>query len=122
MRKVIALTLAIALTLSLGSTPANAAKCDEADTASIRSLFVSVIRISAHQGRNVEENHKVLSNIRSFSKSIKSNKLVESLSDLKGVIEQGGLHPGSTDFWGYREGSAWKTYKATLTMTQKDLC
>jgi hypothetical protein len=48
--------------------------------------------------------------------------LKKSLRALKEVIKEGELNQGSTDYWGYREGSAWKTYKSALTLTQKNLC
>jgi hypothetical protein len=81
-----------------------------------------VIRLSAHQGRNIDENHEVVSNIGRITKSLTSTKLKKSLRALKEVIKEGELNQGSTDYWGYREGSAWKTYKSSLTLTQKNQC
>ena len=117
-----ALILATALWLAIGITPSHSATCSTSDTSRIRALFVPVIKISAHQGRNVEQNHKVVAAIKDINKSISSTKLKQSLTALKTLVEQGELNKGSTEYWGYREGSAWKTYKAALTITQKNLC
>lgn len=122
MKRILTLAVSLALTASLAVAPANAATCSANDTESVRSLFVPVIRLSAHQGRNVEENHEVVSSIKKITKSVSSSKLKKSLLKLRSVIEIGELNQGSTEYWGYREGSAWKTYKAALTMTQKGLC
>lgn len=122
MKRTLAVVIGLAISATLGVVPANAATCSASDTESIRSLFVPVIRLSAHQGRNVEENHEVVSSIGKITKSLTSPKLKKSLRALKEVIREGELNQGSTDFWGYREGSAWKTYKTALTITQKDRC
>lgn len=122
MRKILSVAIAFVLAFGLGLAPANAAACTVADTESIRSLFVPVTRLSAHQGRNVEENQAVLVSVQKIAESTKSAKLRKSLNALEDVIREGQLNPGSTDFWGYREGSAWKTYKSALTLTQKGRC
>lgn len=122
MKRPLAVTIGLAMTLTLGLGPASAVECTPTETESVRSLFVPVIRISAHQGRNVEQNHKVVAAIKDINKSISSTKLKQSLTALKTLVEQGELNKGSTEYWGYREGSAWKTYKAALTITQKNLC
>ena len=122
MKKTISLVIGLALTASLAVAPANATSCSETDTDSVRSLFVPVIRLSAHQGRNLEENREVVGSIQKISRSVSSSKLKKALIKLRGVIEQGELNQGSTVYWGYREGSAWKTYKSALTITQKGLC
>jgi len=122
MKRTLALVIGLALTASMTVAPANAASCSESDTESVRSLFVPVIRISAHQGRNVDESREMVASIQRITKSVSSSKLKKSLNKLRGVIEQGELNQGSTEYWGYREGSAWKTYKSALTITQKGLC
>lgn len=122
MKKISAAVIAIVMTTGVGIGPASAAKCAAADIESVRSFFVPILRLSAHQGRNVEENREVVSNLKQVTKFVSSPKLKESLKNLRGVIEQGGLNKGSTDYWGYRDGSAWKTYKIALTITQKSHC
>lgn len=102
--------------------PANAASCSGSETEVIRSLLVPITRVSAHQGRNLEENRDVLVTIRKLTENSKSLSLKRALRDLKLVIQKGQLHPGSTYYWGYREGSAWKTFKIALVLTQKGLC
>ena len=122
MKRTFALVIGLSITASMSVLPANASKCSDSDTESVRSLFVPVIRLSAHQGRNIEENHKVVSSIGKITKSLTSPKLKKSLRALKEVVQDGELNQGSTDYWGYREGSAWKTYKNALTLTQKNQC
>jgi hypothetical protein len=122
MKRTFALVIGLTVTASMAVAPANAASCSDNDTENVRSLFVPVIRLSAHQGRNVEENRDVVASIQKITKSVSSPKLKKSLLKLRGVIEQGELNQGSTEYWGYREGSAWKTYKSALTITQKGLC
>jgi hypothetical protein len=122
MRRLISLVLSLVLTLGLGLAPANSATCRDSDIQSIRSLLVPITRLSAHQGRNVDEIESVLIEITRITKATKSTKLKKSLKALEDVIRVGKLNPGSTDYWGYREGSAWKSYKAALTVTQKNRC
>ena len=122
MKRTLALVIGLSITATLWALPANASKCSDSDTESVRSLFVPVIRLSAHQGRNIDENHEVVSSIGKIAKSLTSPKLRKSLRALKDVIKEGELNQGSTDYWGYREGSAWKTYKASLSITQNNLC
>jgi hypothetical protein len=122
MKTTLALVIGLALTASMAVAPANGATCSEIDTESVRSLFVPVLRLSAHQGRNVEENREVVGSIQKITKSVSSTRLKKSLIKLREIIEQGELNQGSTVYWGYREGSAWKTYRAALTITQKGLC
>ena len=119
MKKLLALTTGVALAISLGVAPSSAVVCAEGDTQSIRSLLVPITRLSAHQGRNVDEIEAVLIEITRITKATKSTKLKKSLKALEDVIRVGKLNPGSTDYWGYRQGSAWKSYKAALTVTQK---
>jgi hypothetical protein len=118
------LTLAITagLLISMSPIPANASTCTKTDTKSVRSLLVPVTRISAHQGKNLEEIETVLASVREIIGETKSLKLKNSLQSLEDVILEGELNPGSTEFWGYREGSAWKTYRQALTLTQKNRC
>jgi len=122
MKRIFALLLCLALTIGMGTTPAISAACSESDTESIRALLVPITRLSAHQGRNSAENKEVLKEIQKISQSSKSLKLKKSLKKLEDVIRDGERNPGSTEFWGYREGSAWKTYKQALTLTQKSRC
>ena len=122
MKKLLALTTGVALAISLGVAPSSAVVCAEGDTQSIRSLLVPITRLSAHQGRNVDEIEAVLIEITRITKATKSTKLKKSLKALEDVIRVGKLNPGSTDYWGYRHGSAWKSYKAALTVTQKNRC
>ena len=122
MKKTFALLLCLAMTFGTGTTPASSAACSESDTTSIRALLVPVTRLSAHQGRNSAENKEVLKEIQSIAQSSKSLKLKRSLKELDHVIREGEQNPGSTEFWGYREGSAWKTYKQALTLTQRKGC
>ncbi len=122
MRKLFASALGLALIFSIGTTPANAVTCSESDTTSIRALLVPVTRLSAHQGRSSAENKEVLKEIQNIAQSSKSLKLKKSMKKLEDVIRDGEQNPGSTEFWGYREGSAWKTYKQALTLTQKSRC
>ena len=114
MNKVLAVALSFALAIASGVFPANASSCTVADTESIRSLLVPITRLSAHQGRNVDEIKVVLTEISRITKGTKSIKLRKSLKALEGVIREGELNPGSTDYWGYGEGSPWKTYKLSL--------
>jgi len=122
MRKLFASALGLALIFSIGTTPANAVTCSESDTTSIRALLVPVTRLSAHQGRNSDENQAVLTEIKRITQASKSTKLRKSLKTLENVVRQGEQNPGSTEFWGYREGSAWKTFKQALVLTQKGRC
>jgi hypothetical protein len=122
MKRTLAVVIGLSIAATLWALPANASKCSDSDTESVRSLFVPVIRLSAHQGRNIDENHEVVSSIGKIAKSLTSPKLRKSLRALKDVIKEGELNQGSTDYWGYREGSAWKTYKSALTLTQKNQC
>jgi hypothetical protein len=122
MKTTLTLVIGLALTASMAVAPANAATCSEIDTESVRSLFVPVLRLSAHQGKNVEENREVVGSIQKIIKSVSSSRLKKSLIKLRVIIEQGELNQGSTVYWGYREGSAWKTYRSALTITQKGLC
>ena len=122
MKKLLALATGVTLAIGLGVAPSSAVVCADGDTQSIRSLLVPITRLSAHQGRNVDEIKAVLIEISKISKATKSTKLRKSLKALEDVIRVGELNPGSTDYWGYREGSAWKTYKSALTLTQKNRC
>ena len=122
MRKTLSLAVVLCLAFGLAPAPANAAACSVADTESIRSLLVPITRLSAHQGRNVDEIKEVLIEISKITKATKSTNLRKSLKALEAVIREGELNPGSIEFWGYREGSAWKTYKQALTPTQKNRC
>jgi cytochrome oxidase assembly protein ShyY1 len=114
--------LGLVVTTGLSAAPASAATCSDSDTTSIRALLVPVTRLSAHQGRNSDENQTVLTEIKRITQASKSTKLRKSLEALENVIREGEHNPGSTKFWGYREGSAWKTYKQALVLTQKSRC
>jgi hypothetical protein len=122
MNKVLTLFLGFYLALAVAGPPANAAVCSSSDTEKVRALLVPVLRLAAYQGRNLEENHEVISKIRKITSSTKSPKLKTSLLSLEHVIQKGELNQGSTLYWGYKGGSAWKTYKTSLTLTQKDGC
>jgi hypothetical protein len=122
MKRVIALGVTIMFSVLTVAVPSSASTCTDTDTQSIRSLLVPITRLSAHQGRNVDEIKTVLMEIARITKATKSTKLRKSLKVLEEVIREGELNPGSTDYWGYREGSAWKTYKSALTLTQKNRC
>ena len=103
-------------------SPASAKECKVTEVESIRALLVPITRLSAHQGRNSAENKEVLKEIQKIAQSSKSLKLKKSLKELEDVIREGDQYLGSTEFWGYREGSAWKTYKHALVLTQKGRC
>ena len=122
MRKTLSLAVVLCLAFGLAPAPANAAACSVAETESLRSLLVPITRLSAHQGRNVDEIKAVLIEISKVTKATKSTNLRKSLKALEAVIREGELNPGSTYYWGYREVSAWKTYKQALTLTQKNRC
>ena len=126
MKKLFKVTTTLMLSAVLAFTgaisPASAKECKVTEVESIRALLVPITRLSAHQGRNSAENKEVLKEIQNIAKSSKSLKLKKSLKDLEVVIREGEQNPGSTEFWGYREGSAWKTYKQALTVTQKSRC
>jgi hypothetical protein len=122
MKKLTSIVIGLALTSLTGTTPAFAVACSVSDTTNIRSLLVPVTRLSAHQGRNSAEITEVLKGIQKVTQSSKSLKLKKSLKELDHVIREGEQNPGSTEFWGYREGSAWKTYKQALVLTQKGRC
>jgi len=116
------LMLSAVLAFTGAISPAAAKECKVIEVESIRALLVPITRLSAHQGRSSAENKEVLKEIQNIAKSSKSLKLKKSLKDLEVVIREGEQNPGSTEFWGYREGSAWKTYKQALTLTQKNGC
>lgn len=122
MRRAVALVLGIALAFAPGMIPANSAECSASDTEKVRALFVPVLRVSAYQGRNLEENHDLVSDVRKVASGTNSSKLRRSLDSLEKVIQKGELSPGSTFYWGYKDGSAWKTFKQSLAMTQKNRC
>ena len=122
MRKTLSLAVVLCLAFGLAPAPANAAACSVAETESLRSLLVPITRLSAHQGRNVDEIKAVLIEIAKITKATKSTKLRKSLNALEGVIRDGELNPGSTYYWGYKEGSAWKTYRQALVLTQQGRC
>ena len=69
------LTLAITagLLISMSPIPANASTCTKTDTKSVRSLLVPVTRISAHQGKNLEEIETVLASVREISEKLKAS-------------------------------------------------
>lgn len=122
MKKVLTLAIGMVLTFLVGAAPAQAQNCSTKDTASVRELLVPITRLSAHQGRNTSENQEVIASIRKMIKATPSNKLRNSLKELKALVTKGELNQGSTLYWGYKDGSVWKTYKKVLVLTQKDAC
>jgi hypothetical protein len=122
MKKVFTLAIGMVLTFLLGAAPAQAQNCSVNDTQAVRELLVPITRLSAHQGRNTAENQEVISSIRKMIKATPSNKLRNSLKELRALVKKGELNQGSTLYWGYKDGSVWKTYKKVLVLTQKDGC
>lgn len=122
MKKVLTLSIGMVLTFLVVAAPAQAQNCSVNDTQAVRVLLVPITRLSAHQGRNTSENQEVISSIRKLIKATPSNKLRSTLKELKALVKKGELNQGSTLYWGYKDGSVWKTYKKVLVLTQKDGC
>ena len=122
MKKAFACSIGICLILLAGVNPAQARTCSQEDTDRVRALLVPITRLSAHQGRNISENQEVIASIRKLVKDTPGLRLKKSLKDLRVLVQNGALNQGSTLYWGYRDGSVWKTYKKVLVLTQKNTC
>ena len=122
MKKLLAMSLATILSVSISSIPAQAATCSQEDKKSVRALLVPVTTLSIWLGTNIEANAEVRAEIKSIRKNTNSKKLKRSLLTLDQMIQVGELRPGSSVFWGSGKNSVWDMYERSLNLTKKNGC